>query len=237
MQGVWPSRPSRPSSKRTLLAALPSLFAIPGPASSPNSRSTRPNALIEPRKMTTGQLEELVAAALAKPEGPALQRLLHALGSDGKENSGAGGKAARAAALQCFKQAQARLAEAGASGSSAAAYATLASAALAALEAQSPAGTAAAAQLLPLRYNYVKRLVAARRYDAAWREAATLHAQLGAGASGGGGGAQRTPEAAAIAVGAVLMLLLCCVEGGPAADGPQLAPSVEAARALGPWLE
>lgn len=189
--------------------------------------------------MSAGELGALLASIAAKPPSAqtdaAVKRLTQLLcrAAPGKENCS--GEELRTAALQALKAAQARLGEAGADASVATQHAALGRAALAALEACP--GAASAASLVPLHYNFVKRLVAARSYETAWAEATALHARLAGNGSTAGTAAAppRTAEAANVAVGAVLMLLLCCVDS-PALGGAKLLEALQAAQSLEPWL-
>ncbi|GAB4818181.1 hypothetical protein N2152v2_005227 [Parachlorella kessleri] len=171
-------------------------------------------------------LDELVAAA-CKLDQTAHKKLLSLFGSAaaGKENGNP--KEIKAAALQCLKAAQSHLASRNSAPDWVMQNASLGQASLAALEAQ--AVGAARWQLLPLRYNFVKRLVAAGGHEAAWQEAHVLHVQLDSCDP------PQTAEAANIAVGAVLMLLLCCVEA-PGLASTKLTASLRAVLGLNQWL-
>lgn len=171
-------------------------------------------------------LPELVAAWVADPRRPTAPMLaaLHKAAAGGKEN---GGKAARDAALQCFKACQAALAAPGATGDAVAAAAAVGRAALAALAATSP--SSATAQLAGWRYNFARRLVACKDFGDAHAEAALLFAALRDQPAGGG-------EAASLAVGTALTLVLCCVEGKLLGDAAAVGGLLDAARALPRWL-
>ena len=171
-------------------------------------------------------LDELVAAA-CKSDHAAHKKLLSLFSraAAGKENGSP--KEITTAALQCLKAAQTNLASHSSRPDWVLQNASLGQASLAALEAQ--AVGAARWQLLPLRYNFVKRLVTAGGHDAAWQEAHLLHNQLDSC------DAPQTAEAANIAVGAVLMLLLCCLEA-PGLASTKLKASLRAVLVFNHWL-
>ena len=158
--------------------------------------------------------------------GAQLAADLRAAAGSGKENAGTAGKQLRDVALQALKAAQQRLTEPGGGGGEAAA---VGHAALAVLAAASPAPPAS--QLVSWRYNFARRLVAAKAFADAHAEASLLFQQLSGDTAAGG-----TAEAANLAVGTALTLVLCCVEGGLLGDAGAVAGMARAAEGLPPWL-
>lgn len=186
--------------------------------------------------MVPDSLDTLIAAACKPDRAPesqaALENLVEAFGDLqlGKENgSSNSSKQFKASALQCFKGAQAILNKNSIEHELLLNYVSLGSSSLATVEALSAGNNKA--QLLPLRYNFIKRLVVLKLYETAWDEASVLSGII----EDIRRPADKSSDTANIAIGAVLMMLLCWIEDGKLGDA-KLELSLQVIPSLDSWL-